>query len=104
MTLRVDPGTRQAARGRARAVAGAAGLVIGYALDASIGQRRGLGPVAGYQRLASPLVRPTDRHALAAGLRPPALRSVGIAVGVPVGLAGVALLVSRNRPLLRTAV
>lgn len=116
MTLRrrVDPGTQEsaaerrrtgrAARARARAVAGAAGLVIGYALDASIGQRRGLGPVAGYQRLASTLVRPTESHDLAAGLRPPALRSVGIAVGVPVAVAGIALVVSRNRPLLRTAV
>jgi len=96
--------TGRAARVRGRAVAGAAGLVLGYALDATVGQRRGLGPVAGYQRLASALVRPTEGQDLAAGLRPRGLRSVGFAVGVPVAVGAIALVASRNRPLLRTVV
>jgi len=97
---------RAAARRRAaaravtgRAVADAAGMALGYALDAALGDPRRFHPVAGYGKLAAALERRTYADDRAAGLR-----HVGIAVGVPVALAGAAAFATRRRPVLRALV
>jgi adenosylcobinamide-phosphate synthase len=82
---------------RSIAAADAAGLVLGYALDAALGDPRRFHPVAGYGRLATALERRTYADDRAAGLR-----HAGIAVGVPVALAAAATLATRRRPMLRT--
>jgi adenosylcobinamide-phosphate synthase len=97
---------RAAARRRAaaravtgRVVADAAGMALGYALDAALGDPRRFHPVAGYGKLAAALERRTYADDRAAGLR-----HVGIAVGVPVALAGAAAFATRRRPVLRALV
>jgi adenosylcobinamide-phosphate synthase len=101
-----DPAAERAARRRAaaravtgRAVADAAGMALGYALDAALGDPRRFHPVAGYGKLAAALERRTYADDRAAGLR-----HVGIAVGVPVALAGAAAFATRRRPVLRALV
>jgi adenosylcobinamide-phosphate synthase len=84
---------------RSTAAANAAGLVLGYALDLAIGDLRRWHPVAGYGRLAGALERRTYADDRTAGLR-----HTGIAVGVPVALAGAAALATRRRPVLRALV
>jgi adenosylcobinamide-phosphate synthase len=80
-------------------VADAAGLALGYALDAALGDPRRFHPVAGYGKLAAALERRAYADDRVAGLR-----HVGIAVGVPVALAGAAALATRRRPVLRALV
>jgi adenosylcobinamide-phosphate synthase len=81
---------------RNRALADAAGLAAGYALDAWLGDPARWHPVAGYGRLAGALERrmwAPDRQAGA--------RFTATAVGVPVALAAVAATATRRRPLAR---
>ncbi|MEO3745670.1 cobalamin biosynthesis protein [Plantactinospora sp. B5E13] len=78
--------------------ANAAGLAVGYALDALIGDPRRGHPVAGFGRLAGALERRLYRPDRSAGVGYTAL-----AVGVPVLLGGAAALATRNRPLARAA-
>jgi adenosylcobinamide-phosphate synthase len=78
------------------AAADAAGLVLGYALDAALGDPRQFHPVAGYGRLATALERRTYADDRTAGLR-----HAAIAVGVPVALAGAAAFATRRRPFAR---
>ncbi|MFG1901515.1 cobalamin biosynthesis protein [Micromonospora carbonacea] len=76
------------------AVANAAGLVAGYALDSLLGDPRRWHPVAGFGRAAGALERRVYRPDRAAGAA-----FTAIAVGVPV-LVGVAATVgTRHRPL-----
>jgi len=84
-------------RRRAR-VADAAGLALGYLLDAALGDPRRLHPVAGYGQLAAALERRTYAPTRKAGVR-----HVAVAVGVPVAGAAVLLGVTRRRPLTRIA-
>jgi adenosylcobinamide-phosphate synthase len=79
-------------------VADAAGLAIGYALDALLGDPRRWHPVAGYGRMAAALERHTYGPDAAAGAR-----HAAIAVGVPVLAAGVAAMATRRRPVARAA-
>lgn len=94
------PGGRLADRPAAgsRAAANAAGLVLGYALDAALGDPRRFHPVAGYGRLAGALERRTYAHDRRAGAR-----YAATAVGVPVALASAAALATHRRPIVRTA-
>ncbi|MEE6257425.1 cobalamin biosynthesis protein [Plantactinospora sonchi] len=80
------------------ATANAAGLAVGYALDALIGDPRRGHPVAGFGQFAGALERRLYRPDRTAGVGYAAL-----AVGVPVLLGGAAALATRNRPLARAA-
>jgi adenosylcobinamide-phosphate synthase len=93
-----DGRARRGRRRRERAGANAAGLLLGYALDAALGDPRRLHPVAGYRHLAAALERRTYADSKSAGAR-----HAGLAVGIPVALAVAATLATRRRPLLRTA-
>jgi adenosylcobinamide-phosphate synthase len=84
---------------RTTAIADAAGLALGYALDAALGDPRRFHPVAGYGKLAAAVERHTYADDRAAGAR-----HVGIAVGVPVALAATAALATRRRPVLRALI
>jgi adenosylcobinamide-phosphate synthase len=79
-------------------VANAAGLAIGYALDAALGDPRRLHPVAGYGRAAGALERRLYRPDRAAGTA-----YTAVAVGVPVLVGVAATAATRGRPLTRTA-
>ena len=79
-------------------MADAAGLALGYLLDAALGDPRRLHPVAGYGRAAAALERRTYTPTRKAGVR-----HVAIAVGVPVAGAAVLAGLTRRRPLSRTA-
>lgn len=87
---------RERSRGRARAAANAAGLVVGYGLDAALGDPRRFHPVAGYGRFAAALERLTYAPDRAAGAR-----HAAIAVGVPVLAATAAAVATRHRPIAR---
>ena len=82
----------------AAAAANAAGMLIGTALDAALGDPRRWHPVAGYGRAAGALERYTYRPDRAAGVR-----HVAIGVGVPVAVAAAAHWATRRRPGWRTA-
>ncbi|MEV0156594.1 cobalamin biosynthesis protein [Micromonospora sp. NPDC050686] len=81
---------------RSTAVANAAGLVAGYALDAWLGDPRRWHPVAGYGRAAGALERRLHRPDRTAGAMFTAL-----AVGAPVLVGAAATLATRRRPLAR---
>src|SRR6266540_6979376 len=97
-------GTGGAVRGsdsdRARAVriAGAAGLLAGFALDAALGDPRRLHPVAGFGRAAAAL----ERRLYAPSRRAGAVYAVA-AIGAPVAAAAVAAGLTRRRPWARAA-
>lgn len=78
------------------AVANAAGLVAGYALDALLGDPRRFHPVAGFGQAAGALERRLYQPNRVAGARYTAL-----AVGVPVLVAVAATRATRRRPLAR---
>nr|WP_091090111.1 cobalamin biosynthesis protein [Micromonospora nigra] len=81
-----------------QAAANAAGLVMGYAMDALLGDPRRWHPVAGFGRAAGALERRVYQPRRARGAV-----FTAAAVGVPV-LAGVAATVAtRNRPVARAA-
>jgi adenosylcobinamide-phosphate synthase len=79
-------------------VANAVGLVVGYALDALVGDPRRFHPVAGYGRAAAAVERRLYSPTRAAGVVYAAL-----AVGVPVAGAVAATVATRRRPLARVA-
>ena len=78
------------------AVANAAGLLAGYALDTLLGDPRRWHPVAGFGRAAGALERRLYRPDRAAGAAFTAL-----AVGVPVLLGAAAAAATRHRPVAR---
>jgi len=78
------------------ALANAAGLLAGYALDLLLGDPPRRHPVAGYGRLATALERRCYAPQRAAGVR-----YVALAVGGPVALATLAQAATRRRPLVR---
>ncbi|WP_432955257.1 cobalamin biosynthesis protein [Micromonospora haikouensis] len=78
------------------AVANAAGLVAGYALDSLLGDPRRWHPVAGFGRAAGALERRVYRPDRAAGAAFTAL-----AVGVPVLVGAAATVGTRHRPVAR---
>ncbi|SCL64222.1 adenosylcobinamide-phosphate synthase [Micromonospora eburnea] len=80
------------------AMANAAGLVAGYALDALLGDPRRWHPVAGFGRAAGALEQRIHRPDRSAGAAFTAL-----AVGAPVLLGAAATLATRRRPLARAA-
>ncbi|MCI4062275.1 cobalamin biosynthesis protein [Micromonospora sp. R77] len=80
------------------AVADAAGLVAGYALDSLLGDPRRWHPVAGFGRAAGALERRVHRPDRAAGTLFTAL-----AVGTPVLLGVAASRATRDRPVARAA-
>nr|MDT0662328.1 cobalamin biosynthesis protein [Micromonospora sp. DSM 115978] len=82
----------------ASALANAAGLAAGYALDAAFGDPRRLHPVAGYGKVAGTLENRLYRPDRAAGTAYTAL-----AVGVPVLVGVAATAATRGRPLTRAA-
>ena len=77
-------------------LANAAGLAVGYALDAALGDPRRLHPVAGYGRAAGALEERLYRPHRAAGTAYTAL-----AVGVPVLVGVAATAATRRHPLAR---
>ena len=79
------------------AVANAAGLALGAALDAAFGDPGRWHPVAGYGRAAAALERRLYAPEVAAGAR-----YVGWAVGLPTLAAVAATIATRRRPLART--
>ncbi|NYF54790.1 cobalamin biosynthesis protein [Micromonospora purpureochromogenes] len=81
---------------QATAVANAAGLVAGYALDSLLGDPRRWHPVAGYGRAAGALERRVYRPDRAAGAV-----FTTLAVGAPVLLGAAATVATRRHPLLR---
>src|SRR5262245_23236712 len=81
-----------------RALADSVGLMAGYFLDAWLGDPRHWHPVGAYGRVAGALERRMWAPERRAGLR-----YTAIAVGVPVGLAGIVSLGTRRRPLARAA-
>jgi adenosylcobinamide-phosphate synthase len=93
-----DRAAQRRRHARNRAIADAAGLAAGYALDAWLGDPRRLHPVAGYGRLAGALEQRMWAPDRVAGVR-----FVGVAIGVPVALAAAASLATRRRPLARAA-
>lgn len=74
------------------------GLLVGYALDAVLGDPRRFHPVAGYGRVAAAL----ERRLYAPTRRAGAVYAVA-AVGVPVAAAVIACIAIRRRPLVRAA-
>lgn len=83
---------------QATAMANAAGLVAGYALDSLLGDPRHWHPVAGFGRAAGALERRIYRPERSAGAAFTAL-----AVGAPVLLGVAAGLATRRRPVARAA-
>lgn len=81
---------------QATAMANAAGLVAGYALDSLLGDPRHWHPVAGFGRAAGALERRIYRPERSAGAAFTAL-----AVGAPVLLGVAAGLATRRRPVAR---
>lgn len=81
---------------QAVAVANAAGLVAGYALDALFGDPRRWHPVAGFGRAAGALEQRIYRPDRAAGAA-----FTSLAVGVPVLLGTAATRATRHRPVAR---
>ncbi|MDM4720424.1 cobalamin biosynthesis protein [Micromonospora sp. WMMA1363] len=81
---------------QATAVATAAGLVAGYALDALVGDPRRWHPVAGFGRAAGALERRMYRPDRAAGAA-----YTAVAVGAPVLLGAAATVATRGRPWTR---
>ncbi|WP_433083818.1 cobalamin biosynthesis protein [Dactylosporangium sp. CA-052675] len=82
----------------AGAKADAAGIALGAALDAVVGDPRRWHPVAGFGRFAGALERRLYARSRWAGAR-----FTAVAVGVPVLAAAAAARLTRNRPLARTA-
>ncbi|TDB76323.1 cobalamin biosynthesis protein [Micromonospora sp. KC723] len=81
---------------QATAVANAAGLVVGYALDALVGDPARWHPVAGFGRAAGALERRIHRPRRRAGAV-----FTSLAVGAPVLLGAAATVATRRRPLAR---
>ncbi|WP_428963944.1 cobalamin biosynthesis protein [Micromonospora fluostatini] len=81
---------------RRLAVANAAGLAAGYALDALVGDPRRWHPVAGFGRAAGALEQRAYRPDPAAGAV-----FTGLAVGGPVLLGAAATVLTRRRPVTR---
>ncbi|MEH0830611.1 MULTISPECIES: cobalamin biosynthesis protein [unclassified Micromonospora] len=81
---------------QATAVANAAGLVAGYALDSLLGDPRRWHPVAGFGRAAGALERRVYRPDRAAGAV-----FTTLAVGAPVLLGAAATVATRRHPVLR---
>ncbi|MGC5020585.1 cobalamin biosynthesis protein [Micromonospora sp. DT47] len=80
------------------AVANAAGLLAGYALDSLLGDPRRWHPVAGFGRAAGALERRVYRPDRAAGAV-----FTTVAVGVPVLLGAAATVATRRHPVARAA-
>jgi len=80
------------------AVADAAGMVVGFALDAALGDPRRFHPVAGFGAAAGALER-----RLYASNRLAGLAFAAVAVGAPVLAGGVASALTRRRPIARAA-
>ncbi|GAA4209110.1 cobalamin biosynthesis protein [Actinocatenispora rupis] len=88
----------RAGRAWRTAAANGAGLAVGAALDALLGDPRRLHPVAAFGTLANRL-----EHRLYQPNRPAGIGFVAAAVGLPVAAAAAVTLATRDRPVARAA-